>query len=265
MNQYEYETFVFLIFFSFFILHQTKIILQNRLRIEFIAGKSVLLEIKSVRIEDEDLYSCEITYLEPTETCDTSDEYKINLSVVVSPSIVSIMHKDGTIIRNGSTIGPLKEGHRLETVCLVRGARPKPIVGWYRNGRKLTHQILGSDENSGLHDVQSNLSLTLSRHELGSILECRISTTPNESILSMQIYIDLEVRPTKIHLSGVKSHVVEGSKVLLQCQVEGARPAANISWYNSSKLIDESHALTTISTNAVSEALNCIKYSYTYF
>jgi hypothetical protein len=165
------------------------------------------------------------------------------------------MHKDGTIIRNGSTIGPLKEGHRLETICLVQGARPKPIVGWYRNGRKLTHQILSADENSGLHDVQSNLSLTLSRHELGSILECRISTTPNESILSMQIYIDLEVRPTKIHLSGVKSHVVEGSKVLLQCQVEGARPAANISWYNSSKLIDEFHALTTISTNAVSKML----------
>ncbi|KAL7033530.1 hypothetical protein ACKWTF_007630 [Chironomus riparius] len=223
---------------------------KERLRIEFKTGKSVLLEIKSVRIEDEDLYSCEITYLEPTETCDTSDEYKINLSVVVSPSIVSIMHKDGTIIRNGSTIGPLKEGHRLETVCLVHGARPKPIVGWYRNGRKLTHQIPSSDENSGLHDVQSNLSLTLSRHELGSILECRISTTPNESILSMQIYIDLEVRPTKIHLSGVKSHVVEGSKVLLQCQVEGARPAANISWYNSSKLIDELNELTTISTNA---------------
>lgn len=226
--------------------------MQIRLRIEFIAGKSVLLEIKSVRIEDEDLYSCEITYLEPTEICDTADEYKINLSVYVQPSITSIMHKDGTLIRNGSTIGPLKEGHRLETVCIVHGTRPKPAIGWYRNGRKLTHQVISTDEQSGLFDAQSNLSLALSRHELGSVLECRISTRPNESILSMQIYIDLEVRPTKIHLSGVKSHVVEGSKVLLQCQVEGARPAANISWYNSSKLIDESSALTTISTNAVS-------------
>jgi len=68
----------------------------------------------------------------------------------------------------------------------------------------------------------------------------------------MQIYIDLEVRPTKIHLSGIKTFVVEGSKVLLQCQVEGARPAANISWYNSSKLIDESNELTAFMTNAVS-------------
>lgn len=223
-----------------------------RLRLEFIADKSVLLEIKSVQIEDEAEYSCEITYIEPTESCDTSNEYKIQLSVVVPPSTVSIMHKDGTVIRNGSTIGPLKEGHRLETLCIVHGARPKPIIGWYRNSKKLSHQVISADKQSGLFDVQSNLSLTLSRHELGSNLECRIQTTPIESILSMQIYIDLEVRPTKIHLSGVKSHVVAGSKVLLQCEVEGARPAANISWYNSSKLIDETSELTTISTNAVS-------------
>lgn len=237
----EIKTFIFRFSFS-----------EIRLRIEFIAGKSVLLEIKSVQLEDEDLYFCEITYIEPIETCDTSDEYKINLSVVVPPSIVSIMHKDGTVIRNGSTIGPLKEGHRLETICVVRGARPMPIIGWYRNSKKLTHQVISSDEQSGLFDIQSNLSLTLSRHELGSNLECRIQTTPTESILSMQIYIDLEVRPTKIHLSGVKSHVVAGSRVLLQCQVLGGRPAANVSWYNSSILIDESSELTTISTTAVS-------------
>lgn len=209
--------------------------------------------MKSVTIDDEDLYSCEITYLDPPESCDSTGEYQINLIVVVHPSAILMMHKDETIIRNGSTIGPLKEGHRLETVCEVRGARPKPMIGWYRGGKKLTTQTtMMEEEMNGLFDVKAKLSLTLSRAELGSSLECRVKTTANDPIISHQIYIDLEVRPTNIHLSGVKSHVVEGSKVLLQCEVVGARPAANISWYNSSKLIDETSELTTISTNAVS-------------
>lgn len=230
-----------------------KYIFIHRLRIEFKHGKSVRLEMKSVTIEDEALYSCEITYLDPPESCDSTGEYQINLIVVVYPSAILIMHKDETIIRNGSTIGPLKEGHRLETVCEVRGARPKPVVGWYRGGKKLiTQTTIDEEEIQGTFDVKARLSLTLSRAELGSSLECRVKTTANDPIISHQIFIDLEVRPTNIHLSGVKSHVVEGSKVLLQCEVVGARPAANISWYNSSKLIDETSELTTISTNAVS-------------
>lgn len=204
-------------------------------------------------IEDEDLYTCEVTYLEPPESCDTTGEYQINVIVVVNPSAILMMNKDDTIIRNGTTIGPLKEGHRLETICEVRDARPKPTIGWYRGGRRLTTQTTSiEEEHHGLFDVKAKLSLTLSRVDLGSSLECRVKTTANDPIISNQIFIDLEVRPTNIHLSGVKSHVVEGSKVLLQCEVSGARPAANISWYNSSKLIDETSELTTISTNAVS-------------
>lgn len=161
-------------------------------------------------------------------------------------------HKDDTLIRNGSTIGPLNEGHRLIVSCEVRGARPEPIVGWYRGGKKLSaDDKTDSETNHGLFTVKSKLALTLSRQELGNTIECRVKTTDDDPIISNQLYIDLEVRPTRIHLSGVQSHVVEGSKVLLQCDVHGARPAANISWYNSSRLIDDSNELTTISINAV--------------
>lgn len=209
--------------------------------------------MKSVTLEDEDLYSCEITYLDPPESCDSTGEYQINLIVVVNPSAILMMHKDETIIRNGSTIGPLLEGHRFETICEVRGARPKPTIGWYRGGKRLSSQPPMEEEmNNGLFDVRAKLSLTLSRAELGSSLECRVKTTANDPIISNQIYIDLEVRPTNIHLGGVKSHTVEGNRVLLECEVFGARPAANISWYNNSKLIDETSEQTTISTTAVS-------------
>jgi CD80-like C2-set immunoglobulin domain len=191
--------------------------------------------------------------MEPTETCDTSIEYQINLSVVVQPSAIEMMYKNHTSIRNGTATDPLKEGYRLEIVCEVRGARPKPIVAWYRGAKQLSAYTQTIDEErNGLFDVKAKLSHQLSRQDLASSLECRVRTTENEPIVSNQLYINLKVRPTRIHLSGVKSHVVEGSKVLLQCQVHGARPAANVSWYNSSKLIDDSNTLTTISTKTVS-------------
>lgn len=223
------------------------------MHVEFKPGKSVRLSIKSVKIEDEDLYTCEITYTEPIESCHSTGDYEVNLLVVVNPSHILMTNKDETAIRNGSTIGPLKEGHRIEAICEVRNARPKPVIGWYRGGRKLSSQAEPFEtEHSGLYDVKSVLSLKLSRAELGSSLECRVKTTANNPIISNQFFIDLEVRPTGIHLSGVKSHVVEGSKVLLQCEVVGARPAANISWYNNTKLIDDTNNLTTISPTTVS-------------
>ena len=41
-------------------------------------------------------------------------------------------------IKNDSTLGPLREGHRFTSTCEVRGTRPAPLVGWYRAGKRLT-------------------------------------------------------------------------------------------------------------------------------
>lgn len=49
------------------------------------------------------------------------------------------------------------------------------------------------------------------------------------------------VRPLEMNLSGVVGHVVQGTKILLQCTVRAARPAANISWKNGTKYLNESN------------------------
>lgn len=41
-------------------------------------------------------------------------------------------------IKNSTTLGPLREGHRFMTTCEVQGTRPVPLVGWYRAGKRLT-------------------------------------------------------------------------------------------------------------------------------
>ena len=42
-------------------------------------------------------------------------------------------------------------------------------------------------------------------------------------------------------LNGVVGHVVQGTKVLLECTVRAARPAANITWQNGTEVLNESN------------------------
>lgn len=112
---------------------------------------------------------------------------------------------------------------------------------------------VSTDESNGLFSVKSVLSLELSRQELGANIECRVETPALEHVVSNHIHIDLQgmqrqynknrinlltefiiafsyifsnfkyiyflVRPTKVDLSGVKDHTVQGSNILLQCLV----------------------------------------------
>lgn len=207
-----------------------------------------LLSIKSVEIEDQDIYLCEVTYIEPLDGCDSTGEYRTNLVVEVNPSSIALVY-DEEVIKNGSVIGPLKEGQKFEVTCEVRDTRPKPIVAWYRKGAKLTSHENLQFENE-LYSVKSKLSLELSRQDLSNALECRVKTTEMRPIISNRLNIDLIVKPTIIKLTGVKDHTVEGSRVNLECKALGARPAANISWYNSTNKFDSSSVIS-INTKSV--------------
>lgn len=46
------------------------------------------------------------------------------------------------------------------------------------------------------------------------------------------------VRPASLTVRGPTTPVVAGEMVTLTCTVEGARPAANITWYNRSEVIN---------------------------
>ncbi|XP_055703741.1 hemicentin-2 isoform X7 [Phlebotomus papatasi] len=211
-------------------------------------GPATRLHIKAAQVTDEDTYVCESTFLEPLESCNNLGAYSIDFKVLVPPSAILVLDEEGNQLKNSTTLGPLREGHTLGGTCEVRGARPAPVVGWYRSGKRLTDTVT-IDESNGLFLVKSTLSLVLSRQELASIIECRVETPALEHIVSNQLVLDLQVRPTKINLSGVKHHTVQGTKVLLQCHVFGARPAANVTWYNSTRALSTDHEpLSTIST-----------------
>ncbi|XP_050091960.1 hemicentin-1 [Anopheles aquasalis] len=220
---------------------------HDRLSLSHKAQTSRLI-FRSVDIADEDTYLCETTFLEPSELCENSGAYSVALNVYAVPSVITLQDGNRNSIKNGSHIGPMREGQDLQVVCEVYGARPEPVISWHRSGRVVRDtQVV--EQHNGLYTVKSTLSLTLSRQELGATYNCRVEMKELHLTVDNQFHIDLQVRPTKINLSGVEHHTVQGTKVLLQCQVSGARPAANMTWYNSSKLItDESSEMTSINT-----------------
>lgn len=45
-------------------------------------GPNSKLFIKSVQVHDEEIYTCGITYLDPSDSCDSSGSHKIKLNVL---------------------------------------------------------------------------------------------------------------------------------------------------------------------------------------
>lgn len=137
-------------------------------------------------------------------------------------------------IANDTTLGPLREGHRFAATCEVLATRPSPLVAWYRAGRRVPDSLsTDHDESTGLFSVRSALSVVLSRAELAATYECRIETPAVALPLRQWLHVNLQVRPTKIQMTGIVPHLVQGTIVQVICLVSGARPAANITWYNN--------------------------------
>lgn len=65
-------------------------------------------------------------------------------SPAVPPSAILILDKDKNMLKNGTVLGPLKEGQTLNVECEIRGARPAPTVGWYRSGKRLLGEFISS-------------------------------------------------------------------------------------------------------------------------
>lgn len=53
------------------------------------SGPYTKLFIKSVQVHDEETYTCSITYLDPSDTCESSGSYKIKLNVLGVSCIVN--------------------------------------------------------------------------------------------------------------------------------------------------------------------------------
>lgn len=112
-------------------------------------------------MEDEEVYKCTTTYVDPRETCTSFDSYSIQLNVLgnlwlysiqrspclefqfdlwfisVAPASIELLDEHENPIVNATTIGPLREGQQFTSICLIKKTRPEPLVTWYRSGKRL--------------------------------------------------------------------------------------------------------------------------------
>ncbi|CAK1594968.1 unnamed protein product [Parnassius mnemosyne] len=124
---------------------------------------------------------------------------------------------------------PLVAGQSTELTCQVVGARPKPVISWWKGGTKLT-TVRDSTSMDGNITI-SVLTFVPAIEDAGRVLSCRaaqpkISHTTREDGWKMEIQ-HLPVVTLKFGANLDADKVVEGSDIYLDCRVR-ANP-----WYSN--------------------------------
>ncbi|XP_035702985.1 uncharacterized protein LOC110843952 isoform X6 [Folsomia candida] len=193
------------------------------------------LEISPLMTADEDLYKCEVTYLEAKEHCALLQSIKLN--TFAKPEYVRIEDMKGSETANASLIGPFNEGNVITLVCMSGGGKPVAHLNWYNSSSPLPGQYRNMTEDDGTGIGRSQLTVTLGRGDLGAKLECSASSPTLDVPMSAWVEVDVYVRPHKWELTGYDGPVLDGTVVNLLCRVKGARPAASITFFNGTDVI----------------------------
>ncbi|XP_023246410.1 hemicentin-1 [Copidosoma floridanum] len=196
------------------------------------------LKILNLTLGDEALYKCEVTYLAVNRECNNVQH--ITLNVTVQPSSVRVVDESAQqTLEDGRVLGPIIEGSTIALRCESGKGRPVPTVDWYNGDVKLKSVSSSELEEDGIGTGSGTLNLAVARSELGATFTCEVSSIALDEPLKIDIKLDVHVRPMKMDIKGVVGHVINGSKVLLQCEVQGARPPANVTWYNGTEILDK--------------------------
>ncbi|KAK9891371.1 hypothetical protein WA026_014615 [Henosepilachna vigintioctopunctata] len=94
-------------------------------------------------------------------------------------------------------------------------------------------------DRNGTGTGRSKLKLTLTKGDLATRFECRVESAALEQPIISFVIADVNVRPTKMEVNSVNRNAIAGMKVMLLCDVHGARPAAEVKWFNGSVPVDE--------------------------
>ncbi|XP_054711324.1 hemicentin-2-like [Uloborus diversus] len=139
---------------------------------------------------------------------------------------------------NGSIVGPFYEGTALTLECETFGGKPTPQVSWFKDTEELESDDHVKVEKNGASSVTSNVKVTLDREDLGAKIECHVDNEAIDEPLVSWVEIDLHVGPSSLEVDGPDEPVTAGEMVTLICTIEGAKPAANATWFNRSDVLN---------------------------
>ncbi|XP_029166567.1 hemicentin-1 isoform X2 [Nylanderia fulva] len=212
-----------------------------RADIEYSANSSkTYLRIPKVQLEDEGLYKCEATYLAVNRECNNVQH--IILNITVQPQFIRVIDESSkNTLSTGATLGPINEGSTIALYCESGNGKPVPTIEWFKDDQPLEATSSSTITDTGLGTGSSLLEMQITREELGATFTCKVNSIALVEPLTVDIKPDVHVRPLKMDLEGVVGHVVQGTKILLQCKVQAARPAANVTWQNGTQYLSESN------------------------
>lgn len=208
--------------------------LANPSRAKFeLKNSSGSLTISSLRLEDDGTYKCDVTYVQgkcPSLSYAT-------LFIHAKPS-EPVIQKDGRDSPTGSVVGPFNEGASVSLECETKHGKPTPEVTWKKEGEELDSTSHVTVEKNGASIVTSSVSVILDRDDLGKKMECYVDNEATDLPLVTWVELDLHVKPLTLDVLGPEEPVIAGKEVNFTCIVEGAKPAANITWYNRSDVLE---------------------------
>ncbi|XP_076242835.1 neuromusculin isoform X2 [Calliopsis andreniformis] len=210
-----------------------------RLDIEYTTNSSkAFLKISDVKLEDEGLYKCEATYLAVNRECNNVQH--IILNVTVQPAFVRVIDESTkNTLSTGATLGPINEGSMVSLFCESGKGKPVPSVEWFKGDQLLEATNLTTIGDDRIGTGSSRLQMQITRDELGATFTCKVNSIALVEPLTVDVKLDVHVRPLKMDLNGVVGHVLQGTNILLQCTVQAARPAANVTWQNGTEYLDK--------------------------
>uniref|UniRef100_A0A646QD31 Hemicentin-1 n=1 Tax=Hemiscolopendra marginata TaxID=943146 RepID=A0A646QD31_9MYRI len=187
----------------------------------------VVLHISHVFLVEEGMYRCETTYQTVVESCTTIAFTSVE--TLAPPTSPQISLDD--IYFNMTRIGPFMEGSNITLKCDSTG-KPEAKVTWW-NGTESTKGLYNffSDTKETKRGVNI-INLVVSRYDLHSRFECQAINEAIDAPLTNWIEVDVEVQPLTIDIIGPEDPILEDSEVTLVCEVTGARPKADITWFS---------------------------------
>ncbi|KAG5882145.1 hypothetical protein JTB14_011775 [Gonioctena quinquepunctata] len=209
------------------------------------------LGVDHIRDSDQGVYRCRVDF----KIAQTKNS-RVNLTVIVPPQRMMITDETGAALT--SVVGPFPEGASFTLRCDVFGAKPLPMVIWFRNDLVVSNMSVPLP-TAGTTHVRSEIRITgLGRRDVHSELTCQASNNPRTQPLAATLHVDMNFGPIDVMILGSNQPLSAGRKYDLLCQSSGSRPPATITWWRNGHRLEKTKDTTSNDGNTTTSTLSFI-------
>ncbi|XP_054284356.1 nephrin-like [Macrosteles quadrilineatus] len=195
-------------------------------------------------------------HLHTVFTCQAANN---NLVAPISSAVTLDLYLDPMWVRLLGQNRPMSADQTYEVSCEVVGARPAPIITWWKGNqpmRNARESVVGLDGNVTV----STLKLTPTLDDAGEELTCRATTPPAErNVLQDSWTLNIYHVPiVYLELIGKPNATVvkEGVDIIMECRINSNPWIYRISWRHNGRTLFHNASAGTVITNQTLSLLN---------